>query len=139
MSRTADPSRTLGHHHGRQQCRSNPRQEMQTFSHGAQLHHRADVPRPDRGSQDIRQTEQRGPVHEPLRSSAFRTMAHKILGQQPPPIETPLPPGRESIAHRYGYIVSTAQQKKASTRRARQIYRRQELSNAPPAVPHSSI
>ena len=31
---------------------------------------------------------------KPLRSSAFRTMAHKILGQ-PPPIETPLPNHRQ--------------------------------------------
>ncbi len=75
---------------------------------------------------------------KPLRSSAFRTMAHQILGQ--PPTSTLYPnTGRKSIAHRYGYIVvSTAQRKKASTRRTRRIYRRQASSNAPPAVPHSS-
>jgi hypothetical protein len=33
---------------------------------------------------------------KPLRSSAFRTMAHKILGQPPPIIETLLPPTQSS-------------------------------------------
>jgi hypothetical protein len=52
---------------------------------------------------------------------------------------TPYPiTGRKSIAHRYGYLVSTAQRQKASTRRARRTYRRRASSNAPPKVPHSS-
>ena len=33
---------------------------------------------------------------KPLRSSAFRTMAHKILGQRPPIETTPLPPTQPS-------------------------------------------
>ena len=64
---------------------------------------------------------------KPLRSSAFRTMTHKILGQ-PPPVEIPLSisyptNGRKSIAHRYGCIESTAQRQKASTQRAQRISR----------------
>jgi hypothetical protein len=114
---------------------------MQTFSHGAQLHQRADIPRPDRGSQDIRQTEQRRPTYE----TATLLRISDCGSQDPRPTAsyrdtlTPYPTtGRKSIAHRYGYIVSTAQRKIASTRRARRIYRRQASSNAPPAVPHSS-
>ena len=116
---------------------------MQALSHGAQLHQRADIPRPDRSSQDIWQTKQCGSTYE----TATLLRISDYGSQDPRPIasyrdtSTPYPypiTGRKSIAHRYGYIVSTAQRQKASTRRARRIYRRQALSNAPPAVPHSS-
>jgi hypothetical protein len=114
---------------------------MQALPHGAQLHKRADIPRLDRGSQDIRKTKQCGSAYE----TATLLRLSDYGPQDPRPTashrgtSTPYPnTGRKSIAHRYGYIVSTAQRQKASTRRARRIYRRQASSNAPSAVPHSS-
>ena len=93
---------------------------MQTFPHGAQLHQRADIPRPDRGSQDIRQTEQRGPTCETatlLRISDYGSQDPRPTTSYRNTFTAYPTTGRKSIAHhRYGYIVSTTQRKKASTR-----------------------
>ena len=129
MSRTVDPSRATSHHNGGQQCGSSNlrqhgnqlRQEMQTLMVLNYIKEQISLGQIE--AHKIYGKLNNADLHtKPLRSSAFRTMAHKILGQ-PPPIETPLPP-TQSSAEKVSYTdMDTSCQPLSERKRARRIYR----------------